>query len=149
MGWSAWWRRRRRKVERIPRLEMLEDRRLPSTLAKGFSERTIVSGLQSPTTLEIAPDGRIFIAEQEGTLKVIDHGQLQSQPFLKLNVDSNGERGLLGIAFDPHFSTNHYVYVYYTTDSPVPHNRVSRFTARGNVAVPGSERVILELDRLS
>src|SRR5262249_53879947 len=62
-------------------------------------------------------------------------------------VDDSGERGLLGIAFDPNFAVNSYVYVYYTVAAP-RHNRVSRFTASGDTAVAGSERVLLELDPL-
>src|SRR5439155_13430804 len=69
--------------------------------------------------------------------------------FLTLNVDSQGERGLLGIAFDPSFTTNHYVYLYYTVPIAPEHNRVSRFTANGDVAVPNSEQVLLDLDNLS
>ena len=51
--------------------------------------------------------------------------------------NSAGERGLLGVAFDPNFATNHFVYVYYTAATPTVHNRVSRFTANGDVAVAG------------
>jgi hypothetical protein len=64
-------------------------------------------------------------------------------------VDDSGERGLLGVAFDPSFVTNHFVYVYYTAITPTVHNRISRFTADGDVAVAGSEVVIFELDTLS
>ena len=49
----------------------------------------------------------------------------------------------------PAFATNHFVYVYYTATTPTVHNRISRFTANGDVAVAGSEVVILELDNLS
>jgi glucose/arabinose dehydrogenase len=52
-----------------------------------------------------------------------------------VTVNSSGERGLLGIAFDPQFATNGFVYVYYTATTPAIHNRVSRFTANGDVAV--------------
>ena len=64
-------------------------------------------------------------------------------------VDPNGERGLLGVAIDPAFASNGYVYVYYTATTPNTHNRVSRFTASGDVAVAGSERVLLDLNPLS
>src|SRR5947209_3728292 len=66
-------------------------------------------------------------------------------------VDSAGERGLLGIAFDPDYAANHFVYVYYTATTPAAHNRVSRFTAdaQGDLALPGSETVLLDLDNLS
>jgi glucose/arabinose dehydrogenase len=74
---------------------------------------------------------------------------LLSTPFGSLTVDSSGERGLLGIAFDPNFASNNYVYLYYTVSTSPIHNRVSRFTAAGDTAVPGSETIILELDNLS
>ncbi len=64
-------------------------------------------------------------------------------------VDSTGERGLLGVAFDPAFATNQRLYVYYTVAASPIHNRVSRFTASGDVALPGSEVVLLDLDNLS
>ena len=80
---------------------------------------------------------------------MIKNGVLLSTPFVTLTVDSSGERDLLGIAFDPNFATNHYLYVYYTVATSPVHNRISRFTAAGDTAAPGSEVVILELDNLS
>jgi len=119
-----------------------------ATLPAGFSE-TQISGLASPTAMEFAPDGRLFVCLQGGNLRVIKNGALLATPFVSLSVDSNGERGLLGIAFDPNFAANSFVYVYYTVPSTPRHNRVSRFTANGDVAQPGSEFVLLELDNLS
>jgi glucose/arabinose dehydrogenase len=115
----------------------------------GFSETQVVTGLASPTAMAFAPDGRIFVCQQGGQLRVIKDGVLLTQPFLSVSVDSAGERGLLGVAFDPNFAANQYVYVYYTTRLPATHNRISRFTANGDVAVAGSETIILELDNLS
>ena len=119
-----------------------------ATLPPGFTE-TQVSGLTNATAMEIAPDGRVFVCLQEGALRVIRNGVLLPTPFLTLNVDPNGERGLLGIAFDPNFSTNNFLYLYYTVATTPRHNRVSRFTANSDVVVPGSETVILELNDLS
>lgn len=130
------------------RLERLEDRCLLATLPAGFAEQVFATGLDSPTALAFAPDGRLFVTEQAGTIEVIKNGQKLATPFLNIAVDSAGERGLLGIAFDPQFASNQYVYVYYTTPTNT-HNRVSRFTAMGDVADPASERIILELDPLS
>ncbi len=120
-----------------------------SVLPNGFAETTIVSGLSSPTAMEFAPDGRIFVCEQGGNLRVISGGSLLATPFLTVTVNSSGERGLLGVTFDPNFATNHFVYIYYTATTPAIHNRISRFTANGNVAVAGSEVIILNLDNLS
>ena len=119
-----------------------------ATLPPGFTE-TIIQGLSRPTAMEIAPDGRILVCEQGGRLRVIKNGALLATPFMILNVDSNGERGLLGIAFDPLFALNNSLYVYYTVPATPRRNRVSRFTANGDVVVPGSETVILELENLS
>jgi len=120
-----------------------------ASLPSGFNETLVASGLASPTAMQFAPDGRLFVAEQGGRLRVIKNGTLLSTPFVTLNVSSVGERGLLGVAFHPNFASNQYVYVYYTATTPAMHNRISRFTANGDVAVAGSEVIILELDNLS
>src|SRR5436190_4530580 len=120
-----------------------------ATLPTGFSETLVASGLSNATAMQFAPDGRLFVCQQDGKLRVIKNGSLLSTPFVALNVDSNGERGLLGVAFDSQFGTNHFVYVYYTALTPSVHNRISRFTANGDVAVAGSEVVIFDLDNLN
>jgi len=120
-----------------------------ATLPPGFTEVRVANGLNNPTAMQFAPDGRLFVCQQGGQLRVIENGALLPGPFVTLTVDPNGERGLLGVAFDPGFETNNFVYVYYTATTPSVHNRVSRFTANGNTAVPGSETVILDLENLS
>src|SRR6266699_5128759 len=121
-----------------------------ATLPPGFVEAQVGGNLSgSPTAMAFAPDGRLFVCQQGGQLRVIKNGSLLSTPFVSLTVDSSGERGLLGIAFDPNFATNHYLHVYYTVATSPIHNRVSRFTAAGDTAAPGSEAVILELNSLS
>src|SRR5207302_1478224 len=77
----------------------------------------------APTAMEFSPDGRLFICLQTGQVRIIKNGSLLATPFLSLSVDSSGERGLLGVAFDPNFFTNHYVYVYYTVPTFPIHNR--------------------------
>src|ERR1700730_6129985 len=107
---------------------------LAATVPSNFSEALVASGLSNPTAMTFAPDGRLFVCLQGGQVRVIENGALLAAPFVTLTVDSSGERGLLGLALDPGFSTNHYVYIYYTATSPSTHNRVSRFVANGNVA---------------
>lgn len=116
-----------------------------------ITDSKLVGGLASPTTMEFSPDGRIFVAEKDGNLKIIKNGALLTTPFLSLTVDSTGERGLLGFAFDPNFSSNKYLYVYYTATSPTIHNRVSRFAAdpaNPDKVLAGSEFPILDLETL-
>src|ERR1043166_3555729 len=123
-----------------------------ATLPTNFVETQFASGLSNPTAMAFAPDGRLFVCQQTGQLRVIKNGVLLATPFVTLTVDSNGERGLLGIAFDPNFATTNFLYVYYTATTPATHNRVSRFTASaGNpdVAAAGSELPILDLNNLS
>jgi glucose/arabinose dehydrogenase len=137
-------------------VETLEQRIVLSTLPAGFTQTLVTSQDVSPVSLvdsvqmEIAPDGRIFVTQKEGTLRIVNpDGHVEAEPFVSLAVDSNGEAGLLGVTLDPNFSANGYVYVYYTVPGAASHNRVSRFTADGNTAVPGSELILLELNDLS
>jgi len=123
-----------------------------ATLPSGFVETRIATGVSSPTAMAFAPDGRLFVAQQGGALRVIRNGALLSQPFLTLSVNSSGERGLLGVAFDPDFASNGFVYVYYTTSTSPIHNRLSRFTASAanpDVVASGSEVQLLNLPGLS
>lgn len=93
----------------------------------GFTEAQFVSGLNQPTTLTFAPDGRLFILEKTGKVRIVKNGQLLSTPFLELTVDDYSEGGMIGFAFDPNFATNRYVYLHYSVGGRV--NRVSRFRA--------------------
>jgi glucose/arabinose dehydrogenase len=120
------------------------------TLPQGFTESLVAGGLTNPTDMEFAPDGRLFVAEQTGKLRVVKaDGSLTTFLDLSAKVDPTDERGLMAIAFDPNFSTNHYVYLDYTkkaTSTTPVHNRVVRVTANGDKAVAGSEKLIFRLD---
>lgn len=118
-----------------------------------FNHVMVDDGLTKPTAMRIAPNGDIYVCEQTGTLKVLRNGELQpgSLVSLKANTDgpSNTERGLLGLALDPDFATNPYIYLYYTTSENYVHNRISRFTLNDNNDVTNTEVVLSELDSLS
>ena len=118
------------------------------SLPAGFSQVLVANGISAPTVMAFSPDGRIFVAQQSGQLRIIKNGVLLSQPFVSLTVNSSGERGLLGIAFDPAFASNQYIYLYHTLASG-SNNRVTRFTANGDIALAGSDTVIINLDPLS
>ncbi len=112
-------------------------------LPPGFARSTIVSGLEEPTALAFLPDGRILVGERDGTVHLVQGGQLLPQALLELPADTaRGERGLVGIAVHPQFSANGWLYVFWTTLEP--RDRVSRFTVTGSVASPASEAVIWE-----
>lgn len=95
----------------------------------------ITSGLDGPSGFEIAPDGRLFILERTGKIKIYKNGQLLPTPFAELPSIATGDRGLIGIAFDPDFNTNHYVYFYYTGLDQL--NRLVRFNAATDVGLDG------------
>ena len=132
-------------------VEALEARTLLSVPA-GFTETRVATGLSQPVQMQFAPDGRLFITEKTGGVRVMTaEGQLLLTPFMNLTVNSEGERGALGITFDPNFATNRYLYVYYTATTPTVHNRLSRFTAdpgNPNVVLPGSEVPLMDFDPL-
>jgi glucose/arabinose dehydrogenase len=106
-----------------------------------------ITGLDQPTQMIFTPDGRMLILERAGTVLVVQPGanQADATPFLQLStVSTSDERGALGIVLDPGFATNGFFYVMYTHSSLL--NRVSRFTAVGNVAAASTERVIWQND---
>lgn len=127
----------------------------PPSLPAGFSLENAAGSatFTYPTAIAIAPDGRIFVTEKSGIVWVIQNGIKLSNPFIDLQneVLSNGDRGLSGIAVDPNFNTNHYVYVAYTVDpdqngvddNSAGFGRVTRYTASGNVAIVSSRRIVL------
>jgi uncharacterized repeat protein (TIGR03806 family) len=115
-------------------------------LLPGFSWTEVASGFTGATAMTVAPDGRVFVCEQTGALRVVKDSKLLERPFLRVEVDSWWERGLIGVALDPKFGENGFVYIVYVAKHPYPHHKVSRFTARGDEAVEGSEVVLLEGD---
>jgi glucose/arabinose dehydrogenase/chitodextrinase len=86
----------------------------------GFSSEPVVSGLSSPTAIDWASDGRMFIALKHGKVRVFENGQLLPTDFIDISaqVNSYWDRGLLGIALHPNFPATPYVYLLYTYDPP-------------------------------
>ena len=118
----------------------------------------VVDGVPgAPLAVRHAGDGtgRIFIVSRNGKIFIHDGSQLQSTPFLDISdrVRSGGETGLLGLAFHPGFSANHYFYVNYTywnNSSDHLQTRISRFSVPGatpNIADASSEQVLLEIEQ--
>jgi glucose/arabinose dehydrogenase len=90
----------------------------PRTTLPTLTLTPVVSGLTSPVGVESAHDstGRLFIVQQGGTIRILQNGALSATPFLDITslVESGGEKGLLGLAFHPSYSTNRKFYVNYT-----------------------------------
>lgn len=140
-----------RRAPRATSIESLEGRMLlAADLPAGFSESVYVAGFDTPTAQAFAPDGRLFVLEKAGKVRVVTAGgALNSTPFVSLNVDTAQDRGLVALAFDPNFQSNGFLYLWYSkTDSAGTRTRLSRFTAsssNANIAQPGSELVLLEV----
>ncbi|MFQ5871590.1 MAG: PQQ-dependent sugar dehydrogenase, partial [Candidatus Geothermarchaeales archaeon] len=80
----------------------------------GLTVEVVAEGLEVPWSLVFAPDGRLFLTERAGRVRVVEAGILVEQPLLEVDVATGGEGGLLGIVLHPDFSENGYVYLYYT-----------------------------------
>jgi glucose/arabinose dehydrogenase len=127
-----------------------------ATLPAGFDD-TLVASVDRPTGLAFTPDGRLLIASEGGQIQVVRDGALLPSPALDISakVCSDGERGVMAVAVDPAFTTNHYIYVHYTwkkfgvcptaPSAQLPVNRVSRFTlANNDVVDPASETALID-----
>ena len=88
--------------------------------AQQLTVTQVATGFSSPTDIKHCGDDRLFIVERPGYIRIIDStGATLPTPFLDIHTivlsgTSWSERGLLGMAFDPHYSTNGYFYVNYT-----------------------------------
>jgi len=122
-----------------------------ANLPGGFRLDAIAAGLATPTGFAFVPGRRIFITEKSGRVRLVDNGILQTNPVIDITnrVNSYRDRGLNGMAVDPNFATNGYLYLIYTYENdPSAYDgpktaRVARYTVVGDTASPASEVVIL------
>jgi glucose/arabinose dehydrogenase len=109
---------------------------------------SLVASVAAPTALAFTPDGRLLVTSQSGALQVVEDGTLLAVPALNLGprICSTSERGLLGVATDPAFATNHFIYLYYTAATATGcMNRLSRFVlSDANIVDPTSEVFLLD-----
>ncbi len=100
---------------------------LATNLPTGFSDTQLIPNLNQPTVIEFLPDGSLMIGLKAGELKLWKNGQLTTFGTIP-SVNADSERGVLGLAVDPNFTSNNYIYVYYSFNGSPVRNRVSRFT---------------------
>gem|GEM_PF-337924 len=116
---------------------------LPVDKQNEFQKVNLLTGLGNATTMKFAPDGRIFILDRYGELLIYKTDTQTSVSGGSLSVFHELEDGLLGIAFDPNFESNNFIYLTYSP-AAVSVNRVSRFVMDGDDLNLGSEVVMLE-----
>jgi glucose/arabinose dehydrogenase len=122
----------------------------PALGAESAFRRVVVArGLDDPVqvTSTRADPRRLYVVEQRGTVRVVERGKLRTGFFLDVrnSVTAGGEQGLLGLAFDPKYATNHFVYVNYTDMGG--DTNVVRYKTNGTRAIPSSARVLLAIDQ--
>jgi glucose/arabinose dehydrogenase len=118
-------------------------------LPDGAVLETVVPSAHNLVAMAFTPDGRLLYTERfsqydgdvggnAGYVRVVDHGVWQSNPVYKFPVDPNGERGLLGIAVDPNFNSNHRMWTYFTklNSNGTLSNRVAWFILNDDNSVP-------------
>ncbi len=117
--------------------------------ARGEARVEVVArGLEVPWAIGFAPDGRLFVTERPGRIRVMKDGRLDPIPVATLPVTAAGEGGLMGLALDPAFDRNSYLYACYTASTGIrpinwtPFNRVVRLTVRDGRA--SDERVLID-----
>jgi len=118
---------------------------VPAETVDGLQVQEITTGLDTPWEVAFAPDGRIFVTERPGRISVIEDGELREEPYAELDVDELGEGGQLGLALDPRFEENGYLYAYYTTGGGIlggATNRLVRLVEEDGSA--REDRVLLE-----
>jgi len=108
-----------------------------------FTLQSVLSGLNFPLAMAFAPDGRVFYDEwTTGRIRVVQPNFGAGSTFFTVsNLVTGGERGLLGLALDPAFATNHFVYAYYTASNPL-RNKIIRLTDANGVGT--NETVIVD-----
>jgi glucose/arabinose dehydrogenase len=127
----------------------------PQGEVSSITATRVATGLSQAVFSTAAPGDsqRLFVVEQTGVIKVVDlvSGQVLATPFLTVPVDSNGERGLLGMAFDPDYANNGFFYIYRTVPGAIAHNEIERYhvSANANVADAASATSILNIGNLS
>jgi len=135
-------------------VEPLEQRQMLATLLPGFTEAAVASSLASATAMDFSPTGELWVLEQTGRVKLV-RGDATTHTAITLSVDSRGERGLLGIAFDPAYdgaaANTDYVFLYHTLPGG-SNNRITRYevsSAGTTTPTLASPVTILDLDGLS
>ncbi len=116
-----------------------------ATVSANYEKVVLETNVSNPMALDIAPDGKICFIERGGALKIYDPLIGSTSLAGTLSVFTGGEDGLIGIALDPGFETNAWIYLMYSPSGAAPKQHVSRFTLSGTTLDMGSEIVMLEV----
>jgi glucose/arabinose dehydrogenase len=112
----------------------------------GLNVTVAVRGLDTPWAVAFAPDGRIFITERRGRIRILERGNLRADPWIELEVAAVGEAGLMGLALDPQFTKNRFVYVAYTYRAAIGklQNRLVRLREDPNTDKGAFDKILVD-----
>lgn len=127
-----------------PALAQGDDSRPVVAASADFKVETIATGLETPWAMAFASDGRLFVTERAGRLRVVENGQLRPEPVAVFDVASAQETGLMGLALHPRFAQNHFLYVAYAYRNKRKGKavRIERYREVGNALT--ERKVIIE-----
>ena len=127
-------------------LAVAHDQELLNAATPEFTIETLAQGLDTPWAIDFAPDGRVFISERDGRIRIIERNQLQPEPWMSLEVAATSEAGLLGLALDPSFTKNRFVYVAYTYRTGVftLRNRLVRLREDGKTGKGVLDKILID-----
>jgi cytochrome c len=110
-----------------------------------FQKVELDFNLNEPMELDILPNGNLLFIERHGNIKLFEKNTQRSRVITKLNVFSSLEDGLLGLAIDPDYSANHWIYLFYSPAGNEAVQRVSRFNFEGDSLIHSSEKILLTI----
>lgn len=111
-----------------------------------FTKQVLATNLYEPMELDIFPDDKVIFVERRGEIKVYDPETETLDTIVQMPVHTKFEDGLMGIAIDPNYETNHWIYLYYSPIGDIPKQHLSRFVFKDNQIDFESEKVVLVVD---
>ncbi len=127
------------------RYENIPPPRPDETVSTGFVKTSVECDLDEPMALDMLPDGKIVFIERKGAIRLYDPVGKELRTVARLPVYVINELGLLGMALDPNWEKNHWIYLYYSEPGAKEINRLSRFVFTGDSLHAASETTLLEI----
>ncbi len=110
-----------------------------------FEVNLLDQNLDEPTELAVMKDGKVLFIERKGGIKLYDPQKEETRLIVRLDVNTTFEDGLMGLALDPHFEKNNWIYLYYSPAGEKPVQFLSRFDFKGDSLIMESEKLLLEV----
>lgn len=110
-----------------------------------FNKVVLAEGLDEPTEFEVLADGRVLFIQRKGEVRLLNPQSGEISEIARLDVHTEFEDGLMGLALDPDFASNHWIYLYYSPVGEAPRQHLSRFTFKDDVLDFESEKILLSV----